>query len=177
MAPPPAQCDAFVATTGSTDPRSKSAHPMDKGHLDCTQKLSESSFGFCSCSDNIPRFVSGNKSGQTCNAICTDEPGVPIKSDLPGIIGISDKKKTQHLIDRMDKIVNLTTALGFVMVGTALIIFHISYSKQLLVGEGALRQLVDVTGVQATAHPVTGTATAKNVHTFEQDYFKKFGAK
>lgn len=164
--PPRATCNGFFALAGNVQqPYMPTATPNPRGNHPCGTALSTNAYGYCMCGDSLPRFVIGgkNQSGSqqagSCNRLCYHEPGAPLITNIPPILGLANDGADQETINQTVRMVKLSGALGLIMVGISLLVFHFNFKKQFYIGEKGLSRLVHASETEPSA---SGGAGANN---------------
>ena len=116
------------------------------GAKSCTQSVGGNTFGWCSCSDSVPRFVNQGSSMTTCDQLCEHTPSTYVSDLIPPLTGTPE---TKSMLDfqkfRMEK---LAGALAAFLAGCALIVFHMVHVTGTKIGgQKALLQLVKATNI------------------------------
>ena len=147
--PPPTTCEGFY----KTDRPAQEAGSSRVGKaLGCTQGVGGNTFGWCSCSDGVPRMVNPGSAKTTCKYVCAHTPSTYTSSDIPALTGTPESKSLSKFESyRLEK---LAGALAAFLIGCALMVFHVAESKGTQVGGAkALAQLVKATGIAPDASP------------------------
>ena len=111
----------------------------------CTQNVGGNTYGFCSCSDSVPRFVNQGNKNTTCEWMCANTPST-YTSDIPAIAGTPQSKSLSDF--NTMRIEKLAGAMAAFLVGSGLMIFHVMDRTTVAVGgEKSLVQLVKATKI------------------------------
>ena len=139
-------CDGFYPT--NINARETGSY-VDGDSLLCSQSVGGNTFGFCSCSDGVPRFVDQGSELTTCADLCANTPSRYV-SDIPALKGSpEDTSLSNFNTFRLEK---LALAMAAFVIGCGLLVFHVIDGRGKSVGgERALVQLVKATAIAPSA--------------------------
>lgn len=148
MGGPPPTCMGFYPTNRNA--QTMGAHVLPDSSLTCSDKVGGNVFGWCSCSDSVPRFVNVGDATTTCNDKCASTPAYYVSSDIPALTGQATSNSVTEISEwRESRLSKLSAGMGAFLVGCGLLVFHILNEHGSEVsGERALMQLVKATGVK-----------------------------
>lgn len=144
---PPVTCEGFYPTNRNA--QSQGSHVTSGDAKACNQTVGGSTFGWCSCSDSVPRLVNQGSKQVTCNWLCANTPST-YTSDIPALTGSPANKSLRDFNTlRLEK---LTGAIGAFLVGCGLLVFHVMDRRTVHVGgERSLVELVKATEIAPSA--------------------------
>lgn len=143
---PPVSCEGFYPTNEAAQKMGSYVTTSDA--KSCAQQVGGNTFGWCSCSDSVPRMVNPETAITTCDKVCSSVPST-YTSDIPALQGTpASSSISTYDTDRLNKLIG---ALGAFLMGGGLLVFHVLDQKNRVGEEKALVELVRATGVAPSA--------------------------
>lgn len=143
----PVTCQGFYPTNRNV--QSQGSHVTSGSAKACNQTVGGETFGWCSCSDSVPRIVNQGSRRTTCDWMCANTPSA-YTSDIPALTGTPASKSLSNFNTlRLEK---LAGAMAAFLVGCGLLVFHVMDRRTIRIGgEKSLVELVKATQIAPNA--------------------------
>lgn len=167
--PPPASCTGYYGITNAQWAWQPGAEiDPDTGDVTCRTTMTSGRYGYCMCSDGLPRFISdgctaqgaGHHCGWSCDEYCAKLPGVPLQRNIPPI---KPSGKGSDEYRRTVREMKLGIGAALVLLSLVLLVLSFAVAPERYDTKAQLYDLARQTNVAPTMRPMLQRSQARLV--------------